>query len=251
VITYEHPLNERVRTLLRLEDLCDRFSHLVKQDDLAAHHSALLVLFDVFEITYRTELKSDLAQELERQRQGLEVWRANPAVSEAVLDQVLREMDQVSTRLLELAGKTGQHVRDNEWLMSIKQRTAIPGGVCEFDLPTYHYWLHQESALRRHDLDQWFAPFTPIRDALSVVLRLLRESGKPAHGVAKQGMFQQMLSGKTAQLLRVRLARDQGCVPEISANKYALNIRFIAFSPNQKPRATENDVEFELQFCSF
>ncbi len=30
--------------------------------------------------------------------------------------------------------------------MAIKQRTAIPGGVCEFDLPAYHWWLHQDPA---------------------------------------------------------------------------------------------------------
>ena len=35
--------------------------------------------------------------------------------------------------------KTGQHLRENEWLMSIKNRTGIPGGACQFDLPSYHY----------------------------------------------------------------------------------------------------------------
>ena len=53
------------------------------------------------------------------------------------------------------AGKVGQHLRDNEWLMAIKQRSAIPGGVCEFDLPAYHYWLHQDPGARRNDLTGW------------------------------------------------------------------------------------------------
>jgi cell division protein ZapD len=43
-----------------------------------------------------------------------------------------------------MAGKIGQHLRDNDWLMSIKSRASIPGGVCEFDLPSYHYWRHQD-----------------------------------------------------------------------------------------------------------
>ena len=37
-----------------------------------------------------------------------------------------------------------------------------------------------------------------------------------------------MLGGKTAQMLRLRLDADHACVPEISANKYVLNIRFLA-----------------------
>jgi cell division protein ZapD len=250
VITYEYPLNERIRTLLRLEDLYERFAHYCRQNEPAEHHAALLVLFDVFEITYRTELKSDLAQELERQRQALEAWRANPAVSLEALEAVLRQINQTSTRLLEVAGKTGQHMRENEWLMTIKQRTTIPGGVCEFDLPSYHYWLAQDAETRRRDLAGWFGPFVPIRDALIIVLRLLREAGKPTIELARQGLYQQTLGGKTAPLLRLTLPREYGCVPEISANKYVLNIRFVAFSSNQKPKLAETDVEFELQFCS-
>ena len=56
------------------------------------------------------------------------------------------------------SGKTGQELRENEWLMGIKQRSAIPGGVCEFDLPSYHFWLNQSAEVRRLDLNEWLAP---------------------------------------------------------------------------------------------
>ena len=55
-------------------------------------------------------------------------------------------------QMLAQAGRVGSHLRDNEWLMAIKQRTAIPGGVCEFDLPAYHWWLNQDPGPRRNDL---------------------------------------------------------------------------------------------------
>jgi cell division protein ZapD len=64
-------------------------------------------------------------------------------------------------------------------------------------------------------------------------------------------MFQQMLGGKTAQMLRLRLDREQPCVPEISANKYVLNIRFIAQNAaDPRPRTADWDVNFELTFCN-
>ena len=50
--------------------------------------------------------------------------------------------------------------------MAIKQRAAIPGGVCEFDLPVYHYWLNKEPAARQHDLAGWIEPFDAIRDGV-------------------------------------------------------------------------------------
>ena len=136
--------------------------------------------------------------------------------------------------------------------MSIKQRTSIPGGVCEFDLPSYHYWLNQGVEQRHHDLETWLAPFRPIHDAITIVLRLLRESGKSSTQVATQGVFQQMMSGRMAQMLRVRLKREYACVPEISANKYALNIRFMTLSGpgRERPRTADFDVAFELTFCS-
>jgi cell division protein ZapD len=51
-------------------------------------------------------------------------------------------------------------------------------------------------------------------------------------------------------MLRIRLARSYQCVPEMSANKYALNIRFMTQEGMQRPRAAEGDVKFELTFCN-
>ncbi len=250
VIVYEHPLSERVRTLLRLEDLFERIDYFMAKEDGAEHHVALLLIFEILEVASRADLKSDLLQELERQKQVLEALRENPDISEEALENVLWQIDQASSRLFQASGKVGQELRDNEWLMSIKQRTAIHGGVCEFDLPSYHYWQQQDPELRRHDLQQWLAPFLPTRDAIGIVLRLLRESGKTTAQTAQQGVYQQMMAGRIAQMLRIRLASDYACVPEISANKYALNIRFTTQEGVQRPKASENDVEFELTFCN-
>jgi len=250
VINYEYPLSERVRTLLRLEDLYDRVEYFIAKNEPLEHHVALLSIFEILEVSSRADLKSDLLQELERQKQTLEALRDNPEISEEALDNVLWQIDQASSRLFQASGKVGQELRENEWLMSIKQRTNIPGGVCEFDLPSYHYWLQQSAEQQRHDLQQWLAPFLPIRDGIMIVLKLLRESGKTSSQVAYQGVYQQMMAGRMAQMLRICLSREYPCVPEISANKYALNIRFTTQEGMQRPKAAETDVEFELTFCN-
>ena len=99
-------------------------------------------------------------------------------------------------------------------------------------------------------METWLAPFLPIRDAVDIVLKLLRSSGKSSLQIAHQGTYQQMMAGRVAQLVCVALARGCQCVPEISANKYALNIRFTTQEGVQRPKPAETDVEFELTFCS-
>jgi cell division protein ZapD len=79
---------------------------------------------------------------------------------------------------------------------------------------------------------------------------MLRDSGKSSRHTAQQGAFQQMLSGRVAQMLRISVAGNLPCFPEISANKYAINIRFTALGCPQKPRACDTNVEFDLTLCN-
>ena len=67
MIVYEYPFNERIRTLLRLEDLYEKFTFFLHQEHALQHHVALSTIFEMLEVAGRADLKSDLLQELERQ----------------------------------------------------------------------------------------------------------------------------------------------------------------------------------------
>ena len=251
MITYEYPFNERIRTLLRLEDLFEKTSVFVQNDGQLEHHTALITIFEILEVAGRADLKMDLIQELERQRQTLLSYRNNPDISEEALSGALYEIEQSSAALLSMTGKMGQYLRDNDWLMGIKSRAAIPGGVCEFDLPSYHWWLHRPAEVRREAIEGWLKPMLPLRDAAAIVLRLLRSSGHPKPHVAVSGQFQLNLGGSAAQMVRVSLDVDEQAVPEVSANKYFLNIRFTKPPAGEiKARGCERDINFDLTFCN-
>ena len=250
MITYEYPLNERIRTLLRLEDLFDKVIHFSAAEGPLEHHAALVTLFEILEVAGRADLKFDLVQELERQRQILLSFRNNPEISEEALSGALYEIEQASAALLAMQGKIGQYLRDNEWLMGIKNRATIPGGVCEFDLPGYHYWLNRDSAFRQRNLRGWLGPMLPISGGIAIVLRLLRSSGRPDPQMAVRGSYQLMLAGRTAQLVRLRMKRNVAAIPEISANKYALNVRFTTPDTDLRPKQADGDIAFELTFCN-
>ncbi len=248
---YEYPFNERIRTLLRLEDLHEKFEYFIRHDHPLQHHVALTTIYEMLEVAGRADLKSDLLQELERQKNTLLGFKSNPNVEATRLDAVLNDIEQTSTALIGMQGKTGQHIRDNEWLMSIRGRTIIPGGACEFDLPSYHAWQQLPAEQRRNDILGWFAPLEPLFAAIRIVLRLLRESGRATQIIAISGSYQQMLQGRSYQLLRVHIDDRLGAIPEISANKYLLWIRFTSQDGDMKPRPYEGDVPFELTLCNF
>ena len=250
MILYEYPLNERVRTLLRLEDLFDRLEFFARREHPLDHHVALGTLFEVLDVAGRADLKSDLLQELERQRQTLMAFRNSPEVSQEALDRILGEIDEALGGLGAATGKSGQHLRDNEWLMSIRSRMFIAGGACEFDLPSYYAWQHRPAEVRQHDISGWVAPFRPMYDSLTIVLRLLRESAQRTSLTAQQGSYQQPLGGKTYQMVQLRLDESLGAIPEISANKYLLWIRFTMRNGDLRPRAADTNIDFELGLCN-
>lgn len=250
MISFEFPIVERVRILLRLEELFRRLTHFSNADGADEHQVALQTLFDMAELGARGDLKSELIQDLERQRYALEALRDNPAIAEGALEAVLGEIESAMTRQLEFTGKFGHELRDNEWLMNIKQRTAIAGGACQFDLPSYYFWQKQPTEARRADLQRWSAPLLATRDAVGVLLKLLRDSGKSNTFTARHGAFQQMSGGKVVHLIRITLDASLGLVPEVSANKYAVNVRFIEPTTHSaRSRAATADVPFTLAFC--
>ncbi|MGB2833950.1 MAG: cell division protein ZapD [Methylotenera sp.] len=248
---YDYPFNERIRTLLRIEDLFAKVLYNIDANHEVHHHAALLTLLQISDIVDRADLRSELLQELARQKLVMESLKGNPAIAAAKLESITNDIDLAVDALRSEATKLGQALRTNEWLMSIKQRTGIPGGVCEFDVPSYHFWLNLSEARRKQDLKEWINPLLPMQKAIVIILQILRGSGATTKLVAKNGVYQEMLSGaRPAQMLRIEVADNAACFPEVSANKYAMNIRFITLDGAQKPQKYDADVKFSLTLCN-
>ncbi|MCY1248887.1 Cell division protein ZapD [compost metagenome] len=85
---------------------------------------------------------------------------------------------------------------------------------------------------------------------LALVLRLLRESSEVVSFQAPQGAYQEMLTGKTFQLLRVWVDPELGVFPEMSANKYVIWVRFSTQDNELKPQPVTRDIPFRLARCN-
>ena len=251
MILYEYPFNESMRTMLRLEHLFKRMSTLMWREAPVDHHYALATLFEVMDVASRADLKSDVLKELERYKQQFESYRGNPAINEAMLDQVITRINLAHAGLNQMVGKAGQSLAANDWLMSIRSRISIPGGTCEFDLPSYYAWQHQPVGQRQNDLQQWVSSLSPLFQALELMLGLLRDAGHPHMVAAPGGLFQHsMREGKAYQLLRLRIDPSLGLVPEISGNRLMVTVRLMRHDADGKLKlATDTDAGFELTLC--
>ena len=135
VIVYEYPFNERIRAYLRLEYLFDRLFFFAREGDSRQHQVAVTSLFDLLDVCERTDVKGSVLQDLERQRVALVGLRDHPGVAQDALEGMLRELEKVASALA-APGKTGQSLRENEWLTSLRGRLAVPGGATQVDMPS-------------------------------------------------------------------------------------------------------------------
>jgi cell division protein ZapD len=250
LVLYEYPLNEGIRTMLRLEQLFDRLGTLIERDATIDHHFALFTVFEIMDVASRADLKSDLLKELERQKLQLEGFRGNPAISEAMLDATLSQVNHAHDALNAVQGKVGQSLTAHEWLMGIRSRIAIPGGTCEFDLPGYYAWQQHPPERRRADLQGWVGALVPLAEALGMMLKLLRDGGAAQKVVAQGGHFQQRLpEGRHYHLLRLRIDGALGLVPEISGHRLMVSVRMMRPDAEGRLRAAPEDASFVLTLC--
>lgn len=251
VARYEFPFNERIRTLLRLEDLFKKVLFHVKAIDEYNHHYALILLLQMLDLIERTDIKLDIVHELDRQIVCMQNLLGNPNIATDVLTKTLAETQASAAKLRTESSKIGQSLRDNEWLMGIKKRTSIPGGVCQFDLPSYHYWLNQTPEKRNNDFDIWLHQLLPMYECIKIILHILRASGIEKSYQAKQGVYEKMLTGtKPMQLLQIEVLGNCPYFPGISANKYAINVHFYNIDFNNKSTRCDDDIDFKMILCN-
>jgi cell division protein ZapD len=251
IVVYEYPFHESIRTMLRLEQLFSRLDLLRERDHAVDHHFALATVFEIMDVAARADLKSDLLQDLDRQRQQLGSFRGNPSISEAALDSAVQRINTAWAALNALPGKAGQALNSNDGLMSIRSRISIPGGTCSFDLPGYHAWQQRPAGERRADLVRWTAGFVPLANALTVSLSLLREAGAPLSVSTRAGQYQQSLgNGRSYQLLRVSIDDEAGLVPEISGNRLLVAIRMMRVDADGRLRPAGEDCPLEITLCA-
>ena len=250
--TYEQPLNERIRMCLRIETLMKRFNYFAALKGDWSAYSAILGILEITSLLERGDFKQELIKELERHHSALKSLSSHEGVDKSKLELTLNKQKNAIDRVHALAGKLGEHLKRNEFLLTIKQRTTIPGGNCDFDLPALRFWLNQNHEYKVKDLHRWAAPYVELDSVIALVLSVIRDSGTPQPVTAEKGFYQKALDPKQSnQLLRISIPANRIYFPEISAGKHRYSVRFLnPVSTNNFPTQVKEDVPFLLSRCS-
>ena len=252
-VVYEQPLNERMRTFLRLEFLYNQTLYHREHADNWAARAAVTSILEMLAITARGDIRSDVLKELERQMAAMHEYQARPGVDGSKLHAVLENLARLRTELNSAGALFMQKLRDSEFLNAIKHRTAIPGGTCEFDLPDFYCWLNQPYAARAAAFDEWLSTLRPLCDAVTELLWLTRQTARPRREVANAGVFLLSLEREApCQLLRVTLPAETAFYPEISGSHHRCTIRFLvgANVASARPIQSADNVPFLLATCT-
>jgi len=251
-LTYEQPLNERIRTFLRLEGLFKQFNFHVKHGTAWDNPIAIDAITDILSFTTRSDIKLEVLKELERQHSRLERLTKRPQIDQSQLGSLLDKQTTLIGRLQASTGQLGQETQNAELLNAVRQKNSVPGPICNFDLPAFHYWLTRPEAARREHLQQWFAPFQVLEESITMILDVLRNSSDDSEETALKGFFQKVIdTNQAVQLLHITVPATLTCYPEISAGKHRFSIRFMVNpNPYTRPEQFVEDVDFRLRICA-
>ncbi len=248
---YELPLNERIRTLLRLEFLFQQARYSMRGYSIWDSRATISSLLDITNIMTRIDLRSEIIKELERQHSSLLAISSRPGVDPTLLKDTLKELEHYTETLKNPQKNSQKNLNNNSLLKQIRQRESIPGGTCDFDIPTYHFWLEQPAEQRVYILECWLKEIDVYRLSITLILNLLRESAINTPLTAEQGFYQQTLDKAAPfQLVRVILPSDIDYYAEISGGKHRFSIRFMKPVDNERPTPCSKDIDFQLSCCA-
>jgi cell division protein ZapD len=245
---YEFPLNEKVRTYLRLEQLFKQLDQGKGAVDDWQYINFLDSLFTLLDLAERIDLRNDVLKDIEIHEKNLVIWSQHPNIDSDALQFALQKILRLR-QTLKINKKIGAEIKEDRFLSSIRQRFSIPGGTCSFDLPNLHYWLQQSIEFKQQAIGSWLKELAPIQQAMEITLSFLRERGRFGSVQADKGFYQGIAEDKN-ELIRVLSETDQGHYPMLSGNKYRYAIRFTLFTPTiEGSSAVDTTVKFKLASC--
>ncbi|OAT34827.1 cell division protein ZapD [Proteus myxofaciens] len=243
-IIFEHPLNEKMRSWLRIENSLIQINSFQAINSLPSAMSFFRAIAEFIEVLDRGEIRAELLKELEKRQKKLQQWLSFPNVDKSIVNQIINELAQ-SAAVLSNAPRIGQHLKQDKIISLIKQRLSIPGGCCSFDIPALYLWLNLPQSIRDEKLKNWVDGLAPLQNALNSLLTLIRQSDTFKPALSHRGFYQD--GAEESELLRIRIAVKHQIYPQISGHKTRYAIRFL-------PLDSENgiipiELPFEIACC--
>lgn len=241
-LIYEHPLNEKTRSFLRLEYLSQQLQTNV---DVDHQHRCFYPLFSLCELTERCDYRGEVLQDLDKKIMTLSNWQSLPHTDTNQVEIYLKRLITAKEDLL-VSERPGVKLKQDRFLAALRQRFNMPGACCNFDLPQLHYWLAKPWEVRQQEYLQWVDNFNALLYPINLLLDLTRQTSQYCETVANAGFFQGN-SNQALSMIRVKVDAEKGCYPTISGHKNRYAIHFVQF---EQQKHSDQAIEFQLATCA-
>ena len=183
---------------------------------------------------------------MEKLEQNLIIWSKSPDIDTSALEVNLTETVKLISSL-RCNRPTWYQLKENKFLAGLKQRFAIQGGSASFDLPQLSFWLHQPLIAKQQEVAIWMTLLTDIEQALTLVLRFIRQRTEFELIETESGFYQD--NGEGLLLLRIKLEQNAPYYPTVSGNKFRYSIRFMMPCLHTGRRYSNQSTVFQLSRC--
>ena len=122
-IIFEHPLNEKMRSWLRIENSLIQLNSFQSINSLSSALSFFRAVSEFIEVLDRGEIRAELLKELEKRQKKLQQWLSFPNVDKEIVSHIINELSE-SASALSKAPRIGQHLKQDK--ISVKITKLVP-----------------------------------------------------------------------------------------------------------------------------
>jgi len=229
---FELPINERTRRLISIENIFLRLNYQIKSMVNFSEVGCFESYFNMRATASRADIKIEITQELEKlilKKRQLNKTKKN-------LD-LIKNLSNAIKNLDKLNLPQGNYYGADKFLQEVKTSSMSQTGIVPGDLPQLQLWLQQLSPKNKQ---QYFLneidSYMPIFEAIKVYLNALRDSVTiQTVESSDDGLVSYQLDPSFRHdLVQLQIPKKLNLYPNLTSNKYMINIQFASLSKNIK-----------------
>ena len=231
---FELPLNERTRRLMSIENIFTRLNSQIQNMTKFSEVACFESYFNMRATASRADIKIEISQELEK----LIIKKKQLNKTKKNINQIKKLMDAKKS-LNRVNLPQGNFYGNDKFLQEVKTSSLSPTGIVSSDLPQLQLWLKQLSPKAKQ---QYFYskidPYLPIFSSIATYLNTLRDSVTLESIESNEnGLVNYQLNPSFRHdFIQLQLPQKLNLYPNLTSNKYTINIQFSSFTKNTNSR---------------
>ena len=247
---YELPLNERLRTFMRIEFLYSRLKYFASNlDNNWNTRTVIHTLLEVYSILSRTDVRREVLADLDRYIMQMQRFQSAPDADNNMVNDILEDLDSIKNQVVNIGTDYLIRLREDEFIASLLHRHTLPGGKAEFDMPKYKFFLESNKKNVSTQIHGWTDVIKPICEGIDKLMWIIRESNEPISTVAVEGQYNHQIEKRTQISLVRIIINEKNIYPEISGGRHLIAVRFYSYDKNNDYTQFTENVNFKISLC--